>query len=652
MLNNFKKFLFILLAVSAVLTSCKKKPRPVYVPKTDFLTQGSDSYSTSTSFEAPVEQERIPQFTRSFSDSNFDTDIDDGYFVKNLKGKDSIGCYVKTGSGFSLKMYSRAGFESDEYYTGDFKEGDLGVLLYVYNFNDSEAKCSVWVRIFNLNTQKEGWVFYNQSFSEPNLLFTSKSFNVYREPVYINNINARGEMSLREMIPDTLSNRVFFSKDNSRFASIKENVIYFYVSSSEKIYREIQSNSQDFEFDESSQLVFSDDAQTAYLVNKKGELFKIDIENEKYEKVFTFSIKEINEFYLIDFLKISPDQKCLYFCAVDPSLFIKYVFAYEIELNKSSSFEYDSAYDYDRWDLENVVCTDRGATFTLFKKDYIQAAHIYPVYDGEEFDFKSEVKEYYDLKKEKLNFVKAKSESYICVKNRTDVFSVDVDSDSHESNSFAVSIDPYKENTYRETLKVIQNEDGTSDLISTYDVKNYILSIYSESFDLLFSVYIPYYENKIIWNGNTFYFLNYSETKEKYIMFAYTINLIKKDVTFPLSYRYNSDIEKLCSKVFLICNDGDYNLYATFSPQGMYSLYSVGKESGSFDIIRGEYEFVDYDNVKLYQAFESGDYILNPEATEEQFYNLPLFGNDEVWKTVNITLFYNEDSGLCDYLAK
>lgn len=148
----------------------------------------------------PIPQIKVPEFKRTLSNLNFDKNIDeDLYFDEVYPYDEYAGCYIKPKKGITAKMYSLAGYDDQEHFVDYFKEGQLGVLLYVYFFTDSEAACTSWLKIYNLENNKEGWVLYHPVYHK-DFLFTSKTIDQFEKNTEyeIQNINAKITISIEE----------------------------------------------------------------------------------------------------------------------------------------------------------------------------------------------------------------------------------------------------------------------------------------------------------------------------------------------------------------------------------------------------------------------------------------------------------------------
>ena len=523
MLNSLKKVFLLLILILPVLNSCKKKTEEIE----PVLNIENEVQEQETVEPVVHKEKRIPKFIRNVPDAKLDIDIDDSYFSEQYPCSDFVGCYIKTKPGISSKMYSKAGFDRREYYAGTFKEGDLGVLLYVYHFMDSEAACSIWLRIYNINTGKEGWVLYHPVHHK-DFLFTTRQLQ-RNDKAEIQTINAKVNVSMKDVCPDTLSLNTWFSKDNSKYASIVDDKIYVYISGDEKMYRFFSPDEYDFKCDNDSRIIFSDDADLMYCIYNYEELYQF-----KLDDCMVTQIKDA--------------------------------------------------------DVDSFITQGSGTA-----------------------------------------------------KLRTDALLFDFDPFKPESNR------GYE-------IKFIENELDT-EYFATYDYNTRMFCIYSDSYDLLYTLFAPSSYSEIVWNADKIYFFKDDcDRYGNYCMDVFTIDIEQKKVLFPLVFDYDPDIKAICSSPFLFYDeDDDYYLWVRFSTQGMYAVYSVDNYNGEvLEVIRGEYDFVDASEARLYIAGDTGNYVADPDRYKKYFKDIPLLGTHSDWETVNISIEFERGSprGWCDYFGK
>lgn len=661
MWNLVKKIFVLSLVFLFGLTSCKKgtkvKQMPEYKSQTNFLTGGTSALETESK-----PQERVPQFNRYFASTSFDKNIDDIYFEDHYLNEDAIGCYIKTKPGITSKMYSRAGFEEPAYYVDDFKNGDLAVITNVYQWTDSEAACSIYIKILKLDNLKEGWVLYHPVHNR-DFLVTYQSFNEFDKEYTIHNINARAFVSQRLIKPEFIGKRFCASKDNSKYALIKDESIFIYNYDNEKVYKRIDSGDSQFNFNKSSRIVFSNDQKSIYLVNKNAELIQFNFEEDKEEKLHVFENEEHIQFDSIVDFKISPDGRYLYVSGLMESAhgdIDKQVYGYDLERKEQLCLDLKKERSSGNYTLSDFCVAFDGAVCLTKEDDKYCVVRVFTT-NGNEETVTGELdgglyKIYEDAEINQVIGI-GHSEDFIYARNNPALFSRDVSFGSQRETSFMVNYDPFTSEYGGQFVEVLYNQcgyggEGMSSYIATYDSSNGMISIYSDVYTLLYSVKTFCTNSDVVWNGNKFYFIN-SDRKD---IIVYTVDLVERPVKMQLAYNYDPDLAKMCSSQFLIFDGDDFNLYLRLSPQGMYSISSYHDFSGDYcNTIRGEYEFSGSNEVKLFAAGDTSIYCVEPEVIKQRFHDIPVLpDNENGWTSLKVEINFSGDypRGWCDYWAK
>ncbi|MBQ0002667.1 MAG: hypothetical protein KBT21_03935 [Treponema sp.] len=666
MWNLLKKFFLFSFIILLAFTSCGKnkklKQSAEYKPVTNFLTQGTSTYESDNQYK---EIEEIPEFKKIKPQFSYDKNIDDIYFTEiRYAHPEMAGSYIKTKPGTSVKMYSHADYTSDEYYIGDFSEGELAVILYADCFTETPGACPSYLKIMKLDEPYQiGYVKYDSEFNN-NFLCTADYYDdEYKENV-IHNINARAVFKSRNFKPVSFSYNMCASNDNSKFALLCKDKIYIYNSEDTENPVILEAEKSGFKCNDDSLIVFSKKNDLIYLVNKKSELYEINIDSEKAELRWTFIDNNDTENLNPEYLRIDPEGRYLYFSALNKidSDVLQYIYAYDTWDKTSDACEQivecklknhkNTLSDFNFGTASKALCTyDDNGKMVL---------QTYPHHGGlsetEEFDYNQfKIDEQLDIDdvfylKDSDDFTYVKSNPY-CFKY------ADERGDFYEgSDSFIYNFD-YFDGNVPSKVEFLYNQNGDSSYLSAYDAKNKSIYIYSgDTRNYLFSFSTENYQSndreKIYWNGNTFYVFNDFDKSIE----IYKVDLIERNSQLDFSYEYDSDIKKMCERPCLFYNeDPDTELWVSFSPQGMYALFAVDNMSGEVrGVLRGEYEFTGETSAKLFKARNCYELYEYREQYEKMFMNLPVLNEDESFNTTEIYInFNNEDvRGYCSWLEK
>lgn len=671
MWNFLRKILVFSYIILSLFISCGKDRKiesaVEYKSKSDSLAQKSNSVKSEVKLtEVETKNEKIPQFIKYEPRFSLDKNIDNLYFTEiRYAHPEMAGSYIKTKPGTSVKMYSHAGYTSDEYYTGDFTEGELAVILYADCFTDTPGACPAYLKIMKLDKPYQiGYVKYDSEFNN-NFLCTADYYDdEYKENV-IHNINARAVFKSRNFKPVSFSYNMCASNDNSKFALLCKDKIYIYNSEDTENPVILEAEKSGFECNDDSLIVFSKKNDLIYLVNKKSELYEINIDSEKVELRWKFIDNKNTENLNPEYLRIDPEGRYLYFSALNKidSDFLQYIYAYDTWDKTSDACEQivecklkdhkNKLSDFNFGTASKALCTyDDNAKMVLQTCPHFSGLGVTEEFNYNQFKIAEQlnIDDVFYLK-DSVDFTYVKSNPYCFLY-------ADESGDSYaDSARFIYNFDYFDDNAPSK-VEFLYNQNGDSNYLAAYDAKNKSIYIYSgDTRNYLFSFSTENYHlndrEKIYWNGNTFYVFDDSgKTIE-----IYKLDLIERNYQLDFSYEYDSDIEKMCQRPYLFYNeDPDTELWVSFSPQGMYALFAVDNMSGEIrGVLRGEYEFTGETSAKLFKARKSYELYEYHEQYEKMFMNLPILNDDdELLNTTEIYINFNNENvrGYCSWLAK